>query len=461
MRKRYGSNTKKVILTLFVICILFVISWIIVKKLEGEKPAINVSPEFSYIKSTEKINIDFSDKKSGLRSILVELLQGNKKTILYEKKYEGNTFFPEKNIKHDNATIILEPDKLGLVEGKAILQIIVNDFSWRNSLKGNESTVKKEVTVDYHAPVIEVLTNVHNITTGGSGLVIYRLNEVPEESGVIVDGEIYKGYSGYFKNHDDLYLCFFALNYDKQNVDDMHVFAKDRAGNESIQGFYYHIIKKKFKKDTINISDSFLNRKLPEFANSFKFAANTSNIEKYLQVNNEFRKITYNIISALSEKTENKMYWQGAFLRFSGSPMAGYADNRTYLYNGKPVDQQVHLGVDIASVVHAKVPAANNGKIIFAGPAGIYGNAVVIDHGFGLFSLYGHMSNILVKVGQMVSKGDIIGITGMTGLAGGDHLHFSILVNKTYVNPIEWWDNKWIKDNIMSKIEDVSLLLSK
>ena len=134
---------------------------------------------------------------------------------------------------------------------------------------------------------------------------------------------------------------------------------------------------------------------------------------------------------------------------------AGVADNRVYHYNGEIIDRQVHLGLDLASVEHAPIPAANNGIVVFNGVLGIYGRTILIDHGFGLFSMYAHLNRSDIGEGQRVSKGDIIGNTGSTGLAGGDHLHFSILVHKTFVNPIEWWDAAWIKNNVLSKIEAV------
>jgi len=96
----------------------------------------------------------------------------------------------------------------------------------------------------------------------------------------------------------------------------------------------------------------------------------------------------------------------------------------------------------------APVEAAQNGIVVFAGDLGIYGNAVIIDHGLGVFSLYGHLSSIVVKSGQAVKMGEHIGQTGDTGLAGGDHLHFSIMLDGTHINPVEWWDGKWIRDHI-------------
>ncbi len=99
------------------------------------------------------------------------------------------------------------------------------------------------------------------------------------------------------------------------------------------------------------------------------------------------------------------------------------------------------------------MPAANAGVVVFGQTLGIYGKTIILDHGFGLFSMYSHLSSIAVKIGDQLSQGDIIGRTGSTGMAGGDHLHFSLLIDQTFVNPVEWWDKKWIQHNVLSKIE--------
>jgi murein DD-endopeptidase MepM/ murein hydrolase activator NlpD len=129
-----------------------------------------------------------------------------------------------------------------------------------------------------------------------------------------------------------------------------------------------------------------------------------------------------------------------------------FADNRTYIYKGQKVDQQVHLGFDLAVTAHTPIPASNDGKVLWASDLGIYGNCIVLDHGYGLQSIYGHLSEFQVKVGDMVTRGQIIAKSGATGLAGGDHLHFSMQLDGIQVNPLEWWDGHWIHDRILSKL---------
>src|SRR5688500_20374453 len=87
-----------------------------------------------------------------------------------------------------------------------------------------------------------------------------------------------------------------------------------------------------------------------------------------------------------------------------------------------------------------------------AGDLGIYGNCVVIDHGLGVQSLYGHLTTIDVKAGDTVEKGRQIGRSGMTGLAGGDHLHFTMLVGGEQVTPVDWWSAQWLQDRVLRKI---------
>ena len=195
---------------------------------------------------------------------------------------------------------------------------------------------------------------------------------------------------------------------------------------------------------------------MPEFDSAGSVEGSRSIKDKFLYVNNKLRKANFEKIAEIVKKTDKTLYWKGAFLRLPKSAnRAGFADRRSYKYNGEIIDHQVHLGIDLASVAHSPVPAANKGMVAFTGSIGIYGKTIIIDHGSDLFSMYSHLSSIAVQKDQILLKGAILGRTGTTGLAGGDHLHFSILVNNVFVNPLEWWDKDWIKNNISSKLDAI------
>ena len=95
----------------------------------------------------------------------------------------------------------------------------------------------------------------------------------------------------------------------------------------------------------------------------------------------------------------------------------------------------LHTGVDIATAWGAPVLAAAEGRVIYAGWFGGYGKIVVIDHGEGISTLYGHLSNLLVVAGDDVRRGQPVGRVGSTGFSTGPHLHFEVRINGRPVNP--------------------------
>ncbi len=110
-------------------------------------------------------------------------------------------------------------------------------------------------------------------------------------------------------------------------------------------------------------------------------------------------------------------------------------------YRWHPVSGQwkYHSGLDIGAAYGASIVAADGGTITIAGVNGGYGNCVMIDHGNGYYTLYGHMSSIAVSVGQSVSKGATIGYVGSTGVSTGPHLHFEIRQGTTILDPENWF----------------------
>ena len=234
----------------------------------------------------------------------------------------------------------------------------------------------------------------------------------------------------------------------------MRLFAEDAAGNRSELPFVDLFKKAPPRTDTIDLDDAFLERVVPAIASQTPgFDASGSLLDQYLRINGDERRVVLAKIVNIAKDTQPAFLWRGAFLQLPDSQRrAGFAETRTYMYQGRAVDHETHLGLDLASTAHAPVPAANSGRVVFAGWLVLYGNAVIIDHGYGLMSLYGHMSEISVKPGETVAKGQELGHTGSTGLAGGDHLHLEIFVQGKSVDPLEWLDEHWIRDNIASKV---------
>ena len=176
-------------------------------------------------------------------------------------------------------------------------------------------------------------------------------------------------------------------------------------------------------------------------------------LASFLKINGELRRKNSQTILEQAKKTSPEMLWKDAFQPLGNASVeAKFADNRTYIYQGKDVDQQVHLGFDLSDVQNAPVNAANDGRVVWASDLGIYGNCIVLDHGYALQSIYGHMRQIDVKVGDLIKKGQKMGIAGQTGLAGGVHVHFSMQIDGVQINPREWWDEHWIHDRILSKL---------
>ncbi len=446
------------LIPLICLCVVLTGAWVLRTRLEGEKPTVALELESSAISESQSVYVTVSDPKSGVRRIWVGLIKDGKEIVLLEKQLPKAGLVAGGKVHEASFNIQVEPSKMGITDGKAMLRMVAVDFSWRGWWNGNRTYVEKDIVIDTRPPEMEILTRVHNVSQGGSALVIYKLSEPCPISGVQVGNNFFQGFPGYF-NDMSLLMAFFSLSYNQGPDTEIFLKATDFAGNSAIAGFPYYLNKRAFKKDMIRISEDFLKKKMPEFYVDVQQNPKTSNIDKFLKVNRELRQANYKKIEALVENTDSTLYWNGAFLRLPKSArQADFADHRTYKYKGAVVDRQVHLGIDLASVAHSQVPASNSGKVVFVGALGIYGRTVVIDHGFGLFSTYSHLSAIQVAQGQIVSKGETLGRTGSTGLAGGDHLHFGMLVHNVFVNPVEWWDSKWVENNISTKIDTVKSL---
>jgi len=430
IQSQQGSAT--VLIVIAVAAVLAIAATLVFR--DSTPPTFTISPAAGAI-SQRPLTVELADQESGLKSLTVTLEQGGKPLPLFSKSFDGQPTQVREEISLAAGGI--------LQNGPVTLRVqAVN-----GSLFSGRVDQSLSFEVDTQAPKIQVKTPGMNITRGGTGLVVYSLSEPAERTGLIV-GDYF--FPGYLQPSGD-YLCFFTYPWDSpEGVFNPKLIAVDQAGNEGASGIGLHAADRSFRNDTIRISDNFLNAKMPQFAD--QFPQGTSNLDIFLKVNREMRADNRKTLLEIGLRTQAEPMWQGSFLRQPrAATLSLFADHRTYFYQDQEIDQATHLGLDLASNEQAPIPAANHGRVAFAGDLGIYGNCVILDHGAGLQSLYAHLSSIAVKEGDTVNRDQSIGQTGATGMAGGDHLHYEVLVSGVSVNPIEWWDASWITNNITGK----------
>ena len=403
---------------------------------EMEKPSLVLKEELHALGPQKDITFTAIDQKSGIRDIQVILTQNEVTHTLFSRSH------PQKGVREETVHMETPLKGVPLREGEAVLGIVLTDYS----ILKNTTRTNLHVQIDVTPAQVFLLNTANNVNPGGSGVTLYRASEELAGSGILV-GDVFFGGYPVTVSGKPCYLSFYALPLNAhQKTIRMAVMAEDKAGNRTHAGLPALVRNKKFRSDRLTISQGFLDQKMPEFAQRYQLQQKTP-LEVFLFVNGQLRAENDKQIAAICKDSAGKKLWEGPFLRMkNAAPMASFGDDRTYLFDGKAVANSVHLGVDLASTERAPVEAANHGIVLFAGYLGIYGNTVIIDHGFGLASLYAHLSEM------SVAKGDLLGLSGSTGFAGGDHLHFSLLVGGKFVNPIEWWDPHWLKDNVESKM---------
>jgi murein DD-endopeptidase MepM/ murein hydrolase activator NlpD len=335
-------------------------------------------------------------------------------------------------------------------------------------LRTIESTLTKDLLVRLEPPKVGIVSTHHFVNHGGAEFAVYRVSPPDVESGVMVGDERYPGYParGFagagLASDPSLRAAFFALLPEQDLATPISLYARDEAGNEGSATFEHRVFPRPFKRSRIEIDAAFLARVVPAIARTVPelglgTPAGDDLLPAFLKVNGELRRMNAETIRGLASRTSSEALWRGAFQQLGNSQVESmFADHRTYFHEGREIDQQVHLGFDLAVTANVPVQAANSGTVVFAGDLGIYGNTVVLDHGMGVQSLYAHLSSLEVAPNDRVEKAQVLGRSGMTGLAGGDHLHFTMLVQGRPVNPVEWWDAHWIEDRVTRKLDEAA-----
>jgi murein DD-endopeptidase MepM/ murein hydrolase activator NlpD len=413
-------------------------------RFEGSPPMIETRTEKAFVGKEYAHEFMVKDEGLGVEQVRVWLDAGGKQHVLLDERYEGNLLTGATLKAPRRIEVRIVPRDLGLADGVAALHLEALDYSWR----GNRAEIEVPLQIDTKPPRIGLRSGLTYVRRGGAELAIYTLDDEVERHGVQLGARFFPGYP--HPTDPSLALAIYAYPWETPLGEKPSLVAVDKAGNQAQVSLPVEVIERTFPMDRIALSDNFLQRKVAELSNG----EGGELLASYLAINRDMRKENDATIAEVTAKSSPDRLWEGPFQQLPNSKVfAEFAEQRTYEYQGQIVDRQVHLGFDFASNANSPALAANHGIVVFAGPLGIYGNTVILDHGLGLFSLYGHLSEVAVEKGQTVGKAEALGRTGETGLAGGDHLHYSMLVSGAFVDPREWFDGRWIEEHVLAKLQ--------
>ena len=407
-------------------------------------PLVEVNPPVKAIGDSTPVHVAITSPH-GIRNVRAVLEQDGKSYSVAGPQEAAHRIRFFKNAPPVSVTLnVGRGNAPALHDGKAKLTVEAQ----ANDMRGETSSVALDVDVITRPPHVVADGVWHYVNQAGCGLVAFTPSGYVSDSGVIVKDYVFRSFP--LPGHEGMRFSLFAYPWDLPMGIEPLVFASNPAGAKATTPFMVKLFPKKFKKSTIVLTDAFMEKVTNDIDPEKKIPGDT--LARFIYCNREMRKQNNKTLYDLRLKTEEAILWKGPFVRPPTKNEAFFADHRAYTYNGKVVDEETHLGFDLADRKHMPIKAPNSGKVIYAERLGIYGNCLVVDHGYGLQTIYGHMSRFDVKVGDKVEKGQQMGLSGETGLAGGDHVHFSMQVDGVEVNPIEWWDEHWIKDRILSKM---------
>jgi murein DD-endopeptidase MepM/ murein hydrolase activator NlpD len=436
-------------LGLFVVMALVGITFVSWPRFESEGPMIAEQAPLSLGKAGAALTISVADEGSGLRSLEARLQHAGGTTTLAGDSFRGS-WMAGGSTPSAQLEIALDPGALGLADGPASIVVIARDWSLRDTGSGNRSELVIPLVVDTRPPRIAIESGLTYVARGGSGVAVYSVDEATERDGVMVGEVFYRGYP--LASSPGRQVSFFAVPVHAETDPTIDVVATDDAGNQSKRGFPARVVERRFSDSRISLSPRFLERVAVPLADSFGFDSSDPT-SAFSQVNEVGRAKSEEQIRGIIKASSPDQLWSGAFKQLQNSKVTSqFAESRSYIANGKKVSAATHYGFDLASTARDAITSSNSGVVLFTGPLGIYGDTVLVDHGQGLVSLYAHLSQIDVEVGDAVETGQPLGLSGATGLAGGDHLHFAILVGSTYVDPLEWWDASWVRSHVEVRV---------
>jgi len=454
--RRKKSNTGVVLLLLVFLAIIGGAVYLANSPMfERNAPTIE-APASMYWNLKKPIEVVLKDD-TGIKSYRVTLNDGKNSFVVAEETLKA----PQKEV-----TVEVRLPRAGWNRRTPSATMVVEavDTSRWNMFKGNRAAKKTVIAIDAVRPNAYVIANSYKITQGGSALVVFAASDDHLKSVAVKTsfGKTFKAEPFYKEGY---YAALIAWPVTEKSFR-AWVEATDLAGNMTKAHVPLFIERYRYRRSNIKLKDRFLDGKIADLASQFDETADVSDpLKRFKIINEEIRNKNEALIHKLSANVSDRLIRRWSVKPFhplkNAKKVASFGDHRFYYYKGKLVSESYHLGLDLASVKMADVRASNPGRVAFAGYNGIYGNMPLIDHGMGLYTLYGHCSTLYVTEGDDVRRGEVIAKTGKTGLALGDHLHFGVLVQGIEVRPVEWMDAHWIRDNITTVFDQARKMIDR
>lgn len=433
----------KILLTILIVIIVLPVVLLLAF---SDTPEVRLDASATSIGRATPLAIEVSDPH-GIRHLAVSIKQNGMSYRAGEITQPARRIFWRHDVADSVLNVVAGTKSIPqLKDGKArlIIEAASDDFL------GKTGRLERDVTVVTQPPTLTVDSDEHYLYLGMADLVTFNVGGYWTEAGVRVGNETFRGWP--MPDGKPGLFSLFAFAWNMPAGTTPLVYATNPAGNEVTAPMAFEFPKKeqpKYRVRDLQIDDRFMEKVVNELDPN----GSGDMVARFVKINGEMRRENNKTLSDLRLKTEPRFLWSEPFLQQHNSKVeSSFADVRNYIYRGKKIDQQVHLGYDLSNTQHVGVEASNDGRVIYAAPLGIYGNCIVLDHGYGLQTIYGHLSEIAVHEGDMVKRGQIMGKSGQTGMAGGDHIHFSMQLEGVQIDPKEWWDSHWIKDHIAKRV---------
>jgi len=427
---------KKLLLAIPVLIVLA----IVLVAMRSATPVVRLPASITTLGQATPVSVQVHDPR-GVRSVRAFVEQNGARYPVFESNERQK--LPDATLNF-TAGVKTTP-QLQAGNAKLIIEATSDD------LLRKTGRAERDVMVVTQPPSISSDSEQHYLYIGMADLATFNVSGSYTEAGVRVGDQRFRAWPMPGGKPGMFSLFAFAWNMPQDTLP--LVYAANGAGNDVTTPLVVVFPKKEQPKYTthdLQVSDAFMQKVVGELDPN----GTGDLMVRFVQINSEMRRANNKTLSDLRLKTADKFLWSQPFIRQPHSQAeATFADLRNYIYHGEKIDQQVHLGYDLAVTQHVGVQASNDGKVVYAAPLGIYGNCIVVDHGYGLQTIYGHLSRIDVHEGDMVKQGQVMGLSGMTGMAGGDHIHFAMQLDGVQIDPKEWWDRHWIQDHIARRVE--------